>query len=80
MKALKWICNENNIDVVILPNETRVSENLRDEKIRKNWIELNAEINKNATESVVFAAYLDVFLNKFEDAEKEKIKKIKETQ
>ena len=79
MKALKWICNENNIDVVILPNETRVSENLRDEKIRKNWIELNAEISKNATESILFEEYLKVFLNKFEDEEKKKIEKLKET-
>ena len=78
MKALKWVCNGDNINIVILENETRVSENLKDEKIRKNWIELNAEISKNAIESVVFAAYLDVFLNKFKDDEKKKIEQLKQ--
>lgn len=48
-------------------------------KLEKNWIELNAEISKNATESILFEEYLKVFLNKFEDEEKKKIKKLKET-
>ena len=78
MKALKWVCDGDNINIVILENETRVSENLKNEKIRKNWIELNAEISKNALESVVFAAYLDVFLNKFEEDEKKKIEQLKQ--
>ena len=78
LKAVKWLCKDENIDIVI-KSDVRMSFGLKEEKICKNWEELNAEVSKEALESPVFDSYLNVMLNKYDEERKEKIKKIRES-
>ena len=80
LKALKWVCENDNIDIVILPNGDRINESLRNKDIREKWIKLNAEISKEATESPVFDSYLNVMLAKYDKERKDIIEKARETQ
>ena len=78
LKAVKWLCEGENIDIVI-KNDVRMSFGLKEEKICKNWEELNEEVSKQALESSIFDSYLNVMLNKYDEERKEKIKKIRES-
>lgn len=76
LKALKWICEADNINIIIISENERADENLKNEKIRDNWNKLNAEISKEALSNIIFNNYLDVMLSKYDVERREKIGKV----